>query len=132
MMIMLAIGFLLVGQDTDLILRERPTPTAYGGAASMMCERLEVSVEWKNIKDKGLITLSGQAIFARKAKSLEGELSIIKNQSSYVYDVEQSCEDLNKVLTIIKAADKNGILISWEMTVQDNYVVSIKGPFVEN
>ncbi len=131
MFITLSIGALLLGQDTDLILRERPGPTAYGGSASMTCDRLEVSVEWKNMRDKGLLTLSGRAIFARKSKDIEGDLSIIKGQSSYVYDVEQSCEDLNKVKTIIKTADKSGTLQNWEIRVRDNFVVELRGPFAE-
>jgi len=97
----------------------------------MTCDRLEVSVEWKNQIDRGLLVLRGRAAFARKSKDIEGDLSVIKSQLYDVYDVEQSCEDLNKILTIIKGGDKSGNLVSWEMTVRDNFVVELRGPFAE-
>jgi hypothetical protein len=122
LMIIAALGV----QDTDIILRERPLPLVETGARTALCGRVEVSIEYENSWEKGVLKLDGKASYARSGKSLAPVLNDIRRRSGNINDVRISCEDENVVRVTINAAGVDGGDYRWVLIVNAKLDVSIE------
>ncbi len=128
MLLELLIFGIALSQDPILVVTGRPPPLYTGARTFSACGRVEVEIEYLNTWAKGLQKLEGRSSFARKAKSMNAELSRIQRESTYVNNIDFWCEAENVAGIAIHTVSKEGGDWRWILTVDERLDVKISGP----
>jgi len=122
--------FLIAGmvavKEPDIILIGRPVPTVEGARKFITCGRLEVSIEYRNVWQKGVQLLDGRMSYARQGESMADVLDSIKPQLNSIYRVDLACANIDEVEAQISADLPDGGYRRWVLKINQRLEVTVK------
>jgi hypothetical protein len=128
MLLAILIAGLAAGQNPLTVVSEPPSPLYSGARTFAACGRVEVEIEYFNRWAIGLQKLEVKAAFARKSRSLTGELSTVHGQSEYVDSVRFWCTGEDEISVAIITVSKKGGLLRSVLTVDERLEAKLNGP----
>ncbi len=124
--ILLVVG-MLAANEPDIILTERPVPSAEGAEKFITCGRLEARLEYQNVWQRGVPVLEGRMSYSGHGESLASVLDDIKPQLNSIYKIDLECLKIDEIEARISgdlAGDKG--YRRWVLTIDQKLDVAVR------